>query len=147
MLRTCSVYTLFTVFCIFPVFCAYSPVQLIPVPIPVHRTFFSACSPLLFLFHNFIQVLCPIISQVRAISQSLLCSTLAVSMLKSEVLINQPYYQYFSIFHLTVCKCIPKFHCPIIFPIRAISHFSLIPRWQIQLNLNLRVLISQISKI
>ena len=53
-----------------------------------------------FLFHNCIQVSCPIISQVRAISQYLLCSTLAVSMLKYEVLINQPYSQYFSIFHL-----------------------------------------------
>ena len=35
LLRTYSAYTLFTVICIFPIFCAYSPVQLIPVHIPV----------------------------------------------------------------------------------------------------------------
>ena len=35
LLRTCSSYSLFTVICIFPIFCAYSPVLLIPVHIPV----------------------------------------------------------------------------------------------------------------
>ena len=48
-------------------------------------------SSLFLFFHNYIQVSCPIISQVRTISQSLLCSMLAVSMLKYGVLINQPY--------------------------------------------------------